>query len=371
MNEEIENLKRTPLYEEHLKLGAKMVPFGGWDMPVQYSNVIEEHLATRNNVGIFDICHMGEYLFTGPKALEFLQKMVTNDISVLEDEQACYNCLCYENGTVVDDLFVYKLKENEYFIVVNAGTIEKDFNWFMKHKIDGVNLKNISDDIAKIDIQGPKAREVVQKLTDFDLNKIKRFFCGKIKLKGIDEDVLISRTGYTGEDGFEVFFPPKYAPFLWNGFLEAGKEMGIKPCGLGARDTLRVEACYSLYGHELNESITPIEAGLGFIVKFGKDFIGKKILQKQKQEGTEKKLICFEMAERAVPREHYPIFCNGYEAGFVSSGTFSPLFKKGVGMGFVRPELSDAGNGISIEIRGKDYKAVVVDRPIYKFRGGE
>ena len=366
-----ENLKRTPLYEEHLKLNAKMVPFSGWEMPVQYSNVIDEHMATRENAGLFDISHMGEYLFTGPKALDFLQKMVTNDIAKLEDKQACYNCLCYENGTVVDDLFIYKLKENEYFIVVNGGTIEKDFNWFLKHKIDGVNLKNISDDIAKIDIQGPKAQQVVQKLTGFDLNKIKRFFSEKIRFKGIDEEVMISRTGYTGEDGFETFFSPKYASFFWNKILEAGKEFGIKPCGLGARDTLRVEACYSLYGHELNESITPIEAGLSFVVKFNKDFIGKKILQKQKEEGTEKKLICFEMTERAVPREHYPIFYNSYEAGFVSSGTFSPLFKKGIGMGFVKPELSDTGNKISIEIRGKDYKAVVVDRPIYKYRGGK
>ena len=366
-----ENLKRTPLYPQHVKLGAKMVPFAGWEMPVQYSNVIEEHMATRENAGLFDISHMGEYLFTGPRALDFLQKMVTNDISKLEDKQACYNCLCYENGTVVDDLFIYKLRENEYFIVVNGGTIEKDFNWFMKHKIDGVNLKNISDDIAKIDIQGPKAQQVVQKLTDFDLNKIERFFSEKIKFKGVDEDVMISRTGYTGEDGFETFFHPKYASFFWNKLLEAGKEFGIKPCGLGARDTLRVEACYSLYGHELNESITPIEAGLNFVVKFNKDFVGREVLQKQKKEGAEKKLICFEMVDRAVPRDHYPIFYNGYEAGFVSSGTFSPLFKKGIGMGFVKPELSNTGNKISIEIRGKDYKAVVVDRPIYKYRGGK
>ena len=366
-----ENLKRTPLYEEHLKLNAKMVPFSGWEMPVQYSNVIDEHMATRNDAGLFDISHMGEYMITGERALEFLQKMVTNDISKLNDKQACYNCLCYENGTVVDDLFVYKLKDNEYFIVVNGGTIEKDFNWFLKHKIDGVNLKNISDYIAKIDIQGPKAQQVAQRLTDFDLKKIKRFECEKIKFKGVHDDILISRTGYTGEDGFETFFDPKHAVFLWNKFLEVGKDLGIKPCGLGARDTLRVEACYSLYGHELNESITPIEAGLNFAVKFNKDFIGKGVLQKQKEKGAEKKLICFEMADRAVPREHYPIFSNREEAGFVSSGTFSPFFRKGIGMGFIKPELSAAGNEISIEIRGKDYKAAVVDRPIYKFRGGK
>lgn len=371
MSEESENLKKTPLYDEHVKLGAKMVPFGGWNMPVQYTNVIEEHLATRNNVGIFDICHMGEFIFSGKKSLEFLQGLVTNDISKLQDKQCCYNCLCYENGTVIDDLFVYKLKENEYFIVVNASTIEKDFNWFIKHKIPEVELKNISDDIAKIDIQGPRAQDTMQKLTDFGLSNIKRFFCEKIKFKGIDDEILISRTGYTGEDGFEIYFNPKYASLMWNNILEAGKEFGIKPCGLGARDTLRVESGYSLYGHEINESITPIEAGLGFAVKLNKDFIGKEVLQMQKENGTEKKLICFEMIDRAVPREQYAIMANNKKVGFVSSGTFSPFFKKGIGMGFIRSELSNIGNEISIGIRGKEYKAAIVKRPFYQYRGGK
>jgi aminomethyltransferase len=364
-------LKKTPLYEEHVKLGAKMVPFGGWNMPVQYSNVIEEHMATRKAAGLYDISHMGEFIVSGDKALEFLQKMVTNDISKLNDKQACYTCLCYENGTVVDDLFVYKLGEKEYFIVVNGSTIDKDFDWLNKHKIDGVELRNVSDYIAKIDVQGPKAQEVVQKLTDFDLNKLKRFYYDKIKIGAVDEEITISRTGYTGEDGFETFFDPKYAALMWNKFLEAGKGLGLRPCGLGARDTLRVEASYSLYGHEIDEELTPIEAGLGFIVKLNKDFIGREVLQKQKEDGTEKKLICFEMIDRAVPREHYDINVSNEKVGFVSSGTFSPLFKKGIGMGYVKAELSNVGNEISITIRGKTYKAVIVKRPFYQYRGGE
>ncbi len=371
MSESDNNLKKTPLYDEHIKLGAKMVPFGGWSMPVQYSNVIEEHMATRNNVGIFDICHMGEFVFSGDNALNFLQRMVTNDVSRLKDKQCCYSHLCYENGTFVDDLLVYRMNEKEFFIVVNASTIEKDFNWFLRNKIDGVNLKNASDDTAKLDIQGPKAQDTMQKLTDFDLSKIKRFFCERINFKGIDEEILISRTGYTGEDGFEIYFNPKHASFVWDKILDAGREFGIKPCGLGARDTLRTEACYSLYGHEINENTTPIEAGLSFAVEFNKDFTGKKVLQRQKENGTEKKLICFEMADKAIPREQYEIILKNEKAGFVSSGTFSPFFKKGIGMGYIKSELSDIGNEIYILIRGKEYKATIVKKPFYRYRGGK
>ncbi|MBI2652130.1 glycine cleavage system aminomethyltransferase GcvT [Candidatus Woesearchaeota archaeon] len=365
------NLKSTPLLNEHVKLGAVMVPFGGWNMPVQYTNVIDEHLATRTKVGIFDICHMGEFLVSGENSEEFLQRLVTNDISRLEIKQACYNCLCNENGTVIDDLFVYKLEEKEFFVVVNASTIEKDFNWFVKHEIGNVELKNLSENIGKIDLQGPYAESTMQKLTDFDLAKIKRFRCEKIIVNGIDEQILISRTGYTGEDGFELYFSPKNAVLMWNMLLKAGEEFGIKPCGLGARDTLRVEACYSLYGHEINESLTPIEAGLGFVVKFNKDFIGKKVLLAQKNNGPEKKLICFEMTEKCVPREQYPIIAGNNQVGFVTSGTFSPTFKKGIGMGYIKSELSNIGGEISILIRGKEYKGVVVERPFYKYKGGK
>ncbi|MEK6984089.1 MAG: glycine cleavage system aminomethyltransferase GcvT [Nanoarchaeota archaeon] len=364
------NLKSTPLLNEHIKLGAVMVPFGGWYMPVQYTNVIDEHLTTRTRVGIFDTCHMGEFIVTGEKAEEFLQNIVTNDISRLDTNQACYNCLCYENGTVIDDLFVYKLKNGEFFVVVNASTIEKDFNWFLKHRIGDVSLRNISDETAKIDIQGPCAQATIQKLTDYNLESIERFGCEKIIFKGFNEEILISRTGYTGEDGFEIYFSPGYASLLWNKILEAGREFGIKPCGLGARDTLRLEACYSLYGHEINEELTPIEAGLGFAVKFNKDFIGRNVLEFQKNNGTERKLICFEMLEKSVPREKYEITLDHEKVGFVSSGTFSPTFKKGLGMGYIRSNLADIGKEISILIRGKEYKGVIVARPFYKYRGG-
>lgn len=365
------NLKVTPLYSEHVKLGAVMVPFGGWSMPVQYTNVIDEHMATRTKVGVFDICHMGEFTVKGKDSMQFLQKMVTNDLSKLEVKQACYNCLCYENGTVIDDLFVYRLKDDGFFVVVNASTIEKDFGWLLKHKTGDVELKNISDEIAKIDVQGPKAQDTVQKLTDFDLSKIKRFRCEKIFFNGFDEEILISRTGYTGEDGFEIYFSPKYAPKMWNDILDAGKEFGIKPCGLGARDTLRIESCYSLYGHEINESITPIEAGLNFIVSFSKDFIGRNVLERQKNEGTQRKLVCFEMIDKSVPRENYDITVGNEKVGFISSGTFSPFFKKGIGMGFISPSLASVGTEIFISIRGKLYKAAIVERPFYKYRGGK
>jgi aminomethyltransferase len=364
-------LKNTPLLNEHIKLGATMVPFGGWNMPVQYTNVINEHNATRTKAGIFDICHMGEFIVMGPDSQAFLQKIVTNDISKLEISQACYNCMCKEDGTVIDDLFVYKLADDEFFVVVNASTIEKDFSWLTRHKHGRVEIKNLSEDIGKIDLQGPNSQEILQKLTDYDLGTLKRFRAARITFNGISEQILISRTGYTGEDGFEIYFSPKDAAYIWNSLLTEGKDLGITPCGLGARDTLRLEACYSLYGHEINEKLTPMEAGLGFAVKLAKDFIGKEVLQKQKENGTEKKLICFEMVEKSIPRENYPLLVNGEEVGFVTSGTFSPTFRKGLGMAYIRSDLSQLGNEVSILIRGKEYKGAIVERPFYKFKGGK
>lgn len=368
------NSKCTPLFKEHIKLGAAMVDFSGWYMPVQYTNVIEEHLAVRNNVGIFDVCHMGEFIVSGSGSLEFLQHMATNDISKLELNQACYNCMCNESGNVIDDLFIYKLKEDEFFVVVNAGTIEKDFNWLLKHKPSGIELKNISEQTAKIDVQGPYAEALMQTLTSFCLEGIKRFSCSRIKLNFMNEELLISRTGYTGEDGFELYLNPEHASLVWNRLIEAGSVFNIKPCGLGARDTLRIESCYSLYGHEINENTTPIEAGLGFAVKFAKDFIGRDVLEKQKAYGAEKKLVCFEMIDKSVPRESYDIIIDNKKIGYVTSGTYSPLFRKGIGMGYIESAESDlcnVGNEICILIRGKQYKAVIVERPFYKFRGGK
>ena len=427
-------LKKTPLSSVHEKLRAAMVEFGGWYMPVQYTNVIDEHLATRQRVGLFDICHMGEFEIKGENSLSFLQKILTNDVSRLEEDKAMYTVMCYEDGGCVDDLFVYKLKD-KYMLVVNAENIGKDFEWLNKNKIGGVEIKNISDETAKLDIQGPDSENALQKLTDANLSEIKRFHCKEILLNNVS--MLISRTGYTGEDGFEIYFSSEKAVEMWDKILEAGREFGIKPIGLGARDTLRLEAGYSLYGHEINEKLNPIEAGIGFVVKLNKDFIGKEFLQKQAEEGTQKKLFCFEMIDRCVPRENYKIFdmseittsklrassrseggisecrkssiqenqdfqypsgisehaqkCLTFlthaqkhapsfssgsvfykeEIGFVTSGTFSPTFKKGIGMGYVKTGLKKIGDGIMVKIRDKLYRAKIVERPFYKYAGNK
>lgn len=359
-------MKKTPLSEAHVKLGAKMVDFSGWYMPVQYTNVIDEHNTCRTKVGMFDICHMGEFTVSGRNSFDFLQKMVTKDLNKLENGKAFYTAMCYENGSCVDDLFVYRLSEDVYMLVVNAGNIEKDFDWLNKHKIDGVEIKNISDKTAKLDIQGPYAEKTLQKLTDFDLSKLDRFYFTNIGLNDIK--TIISRTGYTAEDGFEIYFEAEKAEEIWDKILEAGKEFGIKPIGLGARDTLRVEACYSLYGHEISEESTPIEAGISFVVQFDKDFIGKDTLLKQKEEGPEKRLFCFEMIDRGIAREHYKIVSDGKEIGFVTSGTFSPTFKKGIGMCYLS-EFKEIGDEVEIQIRDKPYKAKIVKRPFYAYAG--
>ena len=362
-------LKKTPLYNEHLKLGAKIVEFGGWLMPVQYTNVIEEHTATRTKAGLFDICHMGEFRITGRDSIKFLQKVVTNDVSKLEDGKAFYNAMCNEKGGVIDDLFIYRMNEEEFMMVVNASTIEKDFSWLLKHKefFDDVDMADISDETGKIDIQVPKAEEILQKLTEFDLGSLERFHFVEDKAGNIT--AIISRTGYTGEDGFELYFPSGNAVELWNKLLEAGKEFGLKPVGLGARDTLRIEACYSLYGHELSEEITPLEAGIGFAVKLDKgDFIGRMALEKQKNS-LKRKIAAFELMDKGIAREHYDVFKDNSKIGFVTSGTFSPTFKKSIGMAMLDAGSAAVGNEIAISIREKLYKAKVVERPFYSYKG--
>ncbi len=362
------DLKHTPLEQEHIKLGAKMVEFGGWWMPVQYTNVIHEHISTRTKAGLFDISHMGELVVEGRDALPFLQRMITNDLSKLADGKCIYGLMCYENSGTVDDCFTYRFNENRYMVVVNASNEQKDFEWLKKHSQGfGVRIESISSRLAKIDIQGPNSELIFQKMTDYPLKGLKRFFFAEFPAEGIK--TITSRTGYTGEGGFEIYFPWEKASFLWSKFLEAGKEHGLVPCGLGARDTLRIEACYSLYGHEINENISPIEAGLGWAVKPEKgDFIGKEVLAKQKEFGTDRRLICFEMVERGIAREHYPIFHEGSEIGLVTSGTFSPTFQKPLGMGLVNRFLQ-AGDHIDIKIRDKTYRAKIVKRPFYEFCG--
>ncbi|MBN2422710.1 glycine cleavage system aminomethyltransferase GcvT [Candidatus Woesearchaeota archaeon] len=363
-------LKKTPLYEEHLKLNANMVEFGGWDMPVQYSNVIDEHTATRTNAGLFDICHMGEIEITGPNSKEFIQKLITNDVEKLVSGKALYSTICNFNGGIIDDCFVYRFNKDKFMIVVNASNIEKDFNWMNKIKTDEeIEIKNSSDKTAKIDLQGPFSEKILQKLTEFDLKNLNRFRFVEDKINNIP--VIISRTGYTGEDGFEIYAGTEDAVKLWNLLLEAGKEHGIKPIGLGARDTLRLECCYSLYGNDIDETTTPLEAGLGWQVSFNKNFIGKTALEKKKQEGLKRKIICFEMTERCVPRHNHEILKNGKKTGHVTSGTFSPTSKKGLGMGYVTTENAMTGNEVEIKIRDRLYKAKIMKRPFYEFRQGE
>ncbi|MBU0627857.1 MAG: glycine cleavage system aminomethyltransferase GcvT [Nanoarchaeota archaeon] len=363
-------LKKTPLYEEHVKLGAKIVEFGGWEMPVFYSNVIDEHITTRTKAGLFDICHMGEIFVEGKDAFNLIQKLITNDLSKLSDGKCFYSVICLENGGVIDDLFVYRFNDEQFMIVVNAGNIEKDFKWFLKHKdfFDNVFVFNRSDETAKLDLQGSESEKILQKLTLFELKDLKRFSFVESEVNGIS--ALISRTGYTAEDGFEIYFNAEKAAEIWNKILEVGAEFGIKPIGLGARDTLRVEACYSLYGHELTEQINPLEAGVGFVVKLEKeDFIGKAALLEIKEKGLKRRIAAFEMVERGIAREHYPIFKGDSLIGDVSSGTMSPTFKKGLGMAFVDTDEALVGNEINIKIRKNLYKAKIVKKPIYNFHG--
>ncbi len=361
-----ENLKKTPLNEKHRLLGAKMVDFGGWEMPVQYSGILEEHRAVRGKAGLFDVSHMGEIDVQGPDALILVNKVITNDAAKLAVKQILYSPMVYENGGVMDDLLVYKLAEDHYYLVVNASNTEKDFQWLLENteKLN-VQVANISAHTAQIAIQGPKAEVILQKLTDYNLNSLKYYRFDFAKVDGVAG--LVSRTGYTGEDGFEIYAGPEFAGQMWEKILDAGKDEGILPIGLGARDTLRFEAGLPLYGQELSPEITPWEAGLGLFVKLDKeDFIGKAALVKQKQEGLTRRLIGFEMVERGIPRSHYPIAVNGQEIGWVSSGSYAPSLDKNIGLGFVDAQFALLGAEIEVVIRGKGVKAKVVKTPFYK-----
>jgi len=360
-------MNKTPLYEEHIKLGARIVEFGGWLMPVFYTNVIEEHIATRTKAGLFDICHMGEIEITGKDAFNLIQKLITNDLGKLPKNKAFYTVMCNEKGTIIDDLFVYCFSKECYMLVVNASTKDKDLNW-IKEKSKGlaVSILDKTDELAKLDLQGPKAEEILQKLTPANLKELKRF--NFIESSISNTKSIISRTGYTGEDGFELYFDADSSAKIWNLLLDAGKPFGIKPVGLGARDTLRLESCYSLYGHELSEEINPLEAGISFVVKLDKpDFIGKSALEKIR---LTRKLVAFEMIDHSIPRNGYEIIRNNKPIGYVTSGTLSPTLKKGIGLGFVDIQYINTGNEIHIKIREKLYKAKIVEKPFYKYKGG-
>ncbi|RNC65884.1 glycine cleavage system aminomethyltransferase GcvT [Proteiniphilum sp. X52] len=361
-------MKTTPFTDLHVGLGARMHEFAGYNMPIEYSGIIDEHLAVVNSVGVFDVSHMGEFWVKGPKALEFLQRVTSNDVSVLKQGKAQYTCFVNEKGGIVDDFIVYHYEPEKYLLVVNAANIEKDWAWCRQWNTMGAELENASDHMAQLAIQGPKATGTLQKLTGQDLSDIPFYAFTTGRLAGVD-DVIISNTGYTGAGGFELYFYPEYGRKIWDAIFEAGAEYGIKPVGLGARDTLRLEMGYCLYGNDLDDTTTPLQAGLGWITKFAdnKPFIGREVLEKEKAEGVSRKLCCFELADKGIPRHGYEIVNAEDEViGNVTSGTISPVLKIGVGMGYVKPELAKPGTEIYIKVRNRNLRANVVKPPFRK-----
>ncbi len=359
-------MKNTALTHIHEGLGAKMLPFAGYNMPITYEGVNAEHETVRNSVGVFDVSHMGEFLLTGPNALTLIQKVTSNDASTLTIGRAQYSCLPNNEGGIVDDLIVYKMKEEQYLLVVNASNIEKDWNWISSHNDLGVEMRNLSDDYSLLAIQGPKAVEAMQSLTSVDLAAITYYHFEVGDFAGI-EHVIISATGYTGSGGFEIYCKNNEVEQIWNKVFEAGASFGIKPIGLAARDTLRLEMGFCLYGNDINDTTSPLEAGLGWITKFTKDFTNSEALKKQKEAGVTKKLVGFEMQERAVPRHDYEIVdADGNIIGIVTSGTMSPSMGKGIGLGYVTVANSAVYTDIFIRIRKNDVPAKVVKLPFYK-----
>ncbi len=359
-------MKNTALTHIHESLGAKMVPFAGYMMPVQYEGINIEHETVRNGVGVFDVSHMGEFHLKGKNALALIQKVTSNDASVLVDGKIQYSCLPNNDGGIVDDLLVYRITADHYFLVVNASNIEKDWNWISSHNDLGVEMTNVSDELSLLAVQGPKASQALQSLTNIDLAAME-YYTVKIGTFAGIEDVIISATGYTGSGGFEIYMKNKDAEHIWNAVFKAGEKFGIKPIGLAARDTLRLEMGFCLYGNDINDTTSPIEAGLGWITKFTKDFTNSAALKKQKEEGVSKKLVAFEVIEKAVPRHDYEIVNEaGENIGVVTSGTMSPSLKKGIGMGYVKTAYAKLGSQIFIQIRNKAIPATVVKLPFYK-----
>lgn len=359
-------LKKTPLYDEHVKLGAKMIPFGDWIMPVQYSGIIDEHQAVRNNVGVFDISHMGQLVATGSGAGAWLNRMLTNNIDKLEVGTGQYTFLLSENGGIIDDLIVYRTESEKFLLVVNASRTDEDFAWLQRHLGDNGTLENRSADFGGLAIQGPRIVELFQAILGANeelpaRNQIKDFDCDGMKL-------TIARTGYTGEDGVEVFFPAAQAAKVWNAILEKGKAFGIRPCGLGARDTLRLEMCYPLNGSDLSPEHNPIEAGLGFFVDLKKtDFVGRDVLAAAKENGSPNRLVAFRMKSKGPPpRPHYAVWREGERIGEVTSGSLSPSLNEGIGMAYVSSAHAKAGTEIEIEVRDRKLPAIIEKKPLYK-----
>ncbi len=359
-------MKNTALSEKHIALGAKMVPFAGYNMPVQYEGINAEHQTVRNGVGVFDVSHMGEFILKGDDALDLIQRVTSNDASKLYDGKVQYSCLPNKEGGIVDDLLVYRLDEKTYMLVVNASNIEKDWNWIQQFNTNQVEMHNISDKTSLLAIQGPKAADALQTLTEVDLASMEYYSFKKGTFAGV-ENVLISATGYTGAGGFEIYFENAYADQIWNAIFEAGQAYNIKPIGLGARDTLRLEMGFCLYGNDIDDTTSPIEAGLGWITKFSKPFTNSEALQAQKEAGIQKKLVGFEMIDRGIPRHGYEINdAEGAVIGRVTSGTQAPSLQKAIGMGYVAKDFAKEGSEIFINIRNTPIKAKIVKFPFYK-----
>ena len=359
-------MKSIALSDKHIALGAKMIEFAGYNMPVSYSGLNDEHATVRNAVGVFDVSHMGEFILKGENALDLIQRVTSNDAAVLTDGKAQYSCLPNGKGGIVDDLLVYRINEKTYMLVVNASNIDKDWNWISSHNTQVVDMKNISDKTSLLAVQGPKAIDTLQKLTSVKLADIPYYSFVKGTFCGFD-NVVISNTGYTGAGGFELYFDNEHANKIWDAIFESGKEFGIKPIGLGARDTLRLEMGFCLYGNDIDDTTSPLEAGLGWITKFTKDFTDKNVLLAQKEKGLSRKLVGFEMIDRGIPRHGYPIVdAAGNNIGVVTSGTQSPTLNKAIGMGYVKTELAKADTEIYIQIRDKNIKAVVTKIPFLK-----
>jgi aminomethyltransferase len=359
-------MKNTPFTQTHIELGAKMAGFAGYNMPISYTGINDEHLAVRKNAGVFDVSHMGEFILKGPNTLDLIQRVTTNDASKLVKGQAQYSCITNEQGGIVDDLLVYCLAENQvYMLVVNASNIEKDWTWITERNAKNVEMHNISDQTCLLAVQGPNATKILQPLTGMDILNLKYYTFVKGSFAGVD-NVLVSATGYTGAGGVEIYFEDKQnnAEIIWNAIFEAGRPQGIKPVGLGARDTLRLEMGYCLYGNDIDDTTSPLEAGLGWITKFVKDFTARDILEKQKKEGVQRKLAGFEMIDKGIPRHNYEITdANGQAIGYVTSGTQSPVLNKAIGLGYVSKDFSEPDSVIYIKVRDKLVQAKVVKLP--------
>ena len=355
--------KKTPLYDRHIELGGNVMNFGGYLLPTQYSGIKQEHNAVRSKAGLFDVSHMGEFIVSGPNAESFLNKMTVNDVTSLSVGQAQYSAMCTKNGSIVDDLLVYK-KENDFMVVVNASNLEKDLDWLNSHKVGQVSIEDVSDQTGLIAIQGPRSRNILQTLTDTNLSNIQFYHFKDGKVSG--KDAIIARTGYTGELGFEIYASSDDIGEIWDAIMDAGADKGLSPAGLGCRDTLRMEMKFALYGNDIDETTNPLEAGLGWITRLGKDdFMGKKALLEAKANVT-RRLVCLEMTERAIPRQGCPILMNDESVGIITSGTMSPSLETGIGIGYVDLPFDRSGTELVVDIRGKMKVAIVVKPPFYK-----